>query len=202
MTARATLRYAGCILALSALIDVNGSGQTVSPGTLSDDDRQLVRVILDSALKMRTDWSNPSPVLLDTTTPICDGVVRLGCVDRRHFHDISKTPECAGLNYEVLRDALLARNTKSWRLGTFQTRLGSAPGAELWTMNTKTRVERFPSDRFVDIVAPAYSRDGRLALAYVRGFSLVMPEGWAYMQVFERTGAEWTPRGCTLTISS
>jgi hypothetical protein len=67
-------------------------------------------------------------------------------------------------------------------------------------MSTDALHERFPADRFVEVSAPGYSADGRFALVYVRGVSLVFPGGWARIQVFEHREAGWTPIDCGMQI--
>jgi hypothetical protein len=87
-----------CVLALGVRA-ASGQGAGL-PETLSAEDRELVRLALESSLKERVGWSADSAVLLDSTRQLCDGLARRDCLDPTQLYDLtpSLSFSCTGFS--------------------------------------------------------------------------------------------------------
>ena len=186
-----------CLLVLARL---DAGQQQPADRLLSDEDRQVLEVVL-SGNRTR------APVL-DLTWPMCGERVQslslqvasemasLPCFSPGEWNNPRMWPGVADV--EALKVALRDRNASSWRFGTF-TAYPTLPGGAapvLVLRSVQQLAAAYPDLRTVLLVgAPGFSADRQRALIYMesRCTSRLCSEG--SMMLVERDGSGWRSRG-------
>lgn len=192
-----------CVVGLTVMVAGPLFAQASLPDTLSEQDRDVVRAMLDVRLVL-SGLPADSIVLLHSTSPMCaesGGRAESGdrgCVGTSLLN-VSSWPireDCEQTDVAALRTAFVARNAGTWRLGTVQATI-PASDIEIRILSAEVLRERFPDEWFVELSAPAYSPDGRFALVVAQQWNAHRPGRRVGGQVFARTDASWTPIRCT-----
>jgi hypothetical protein len=189
-----------CFVAAFALAVSPLSGQVPSQDTLSIDDREAVRTMLDLPMVL-SGLSVNATALLDSTSPMCEGSEGRHCISRATL-DSDRWPirkDCDRAGFQILRDAFVKRNARTWMLGSVQTVLLGVSGVEIRAMPMEALRERAPGGWFIEFSAPVYSPDARFVLVAAQGFT-ASADRRLNVQVFERREASWVPMSCALHL--
>ena len=182
-----TREHVTLALCLLAIVQVTAR-QPPAEGELSDEDRQVIAVVL-------SDDRTRAPVL-DLTWPMCGAGTQSDCFSPLGWDNAQNwggVPDTA-----ALKAALKTRNAASWRFGPFAaypTVPGAATRALLAPSGAKAFAAAYPDLATVlQVGAPGFSADRRRALIYVESRCTSRGCSQGRMVLVERDGAGWRSR--------
>jgi hypothetical protein len=98
-------------------------GQALVIGDLTDEDRQVLVVALNS-------YKPASTLLLDSTVSLCEGNAPPLCI-KRDLLDAVEPTAWGSVDRRAMGNAFRIRNATSWRLANVSVALMVAPGAQI-----------------------------------------------------------------------